>query len=171
MKARPKIVLVAAMARDRTIAKAGVIPWNHPRDRRFFKIVTMGTALVMGRKTFVANGRVLPGRDNIVVTRDVAEFAKTAPPGAFGVGSLEEAFALAVQRGAQRISVIGGGEIYAAALPVADAMILTYVPEDGGGDVFFPQFDEKDWRVKSRIKRGKLRFVRYARRRRRVAAT
>jgi dihydrofolate reductase len=162
--AKPKIVLVAAMAKDRTIAKAGVIPWNHPRDRRFFKVVTMGTALVMGRRTFVANGRVLPGRDNIVVTRDPAAFRKTAPPGAFGTRSLEAAFALAVKRGAKRISVIGGGEIYAAALPVADAMILTYVPEKGGGDVFFPEFDENDWRVTSRARRGKLKFVRYARR-------
>ena len=163
MKTKPKIVLVAAMAKDRTIAKEGVIPWNHPRDRRFFKIVTMGTALVMGRKTFIANGRILPGRDNIVVTRDPAAFAK-ATPGAFGVGSLEDAFALAVKRGAKKISVIGGGEIYAATLPIADAMILTYVPEKGGGDVFFPDFDEAQWRVTSRMRRGKLKFVRYARR-------
>jgi dihydrofolate reductase len=162
-KSKPKIVLVAAMAKDRTIAKAGVIPWNHPRDRRFFKIVTMGTALVMGRKTFIANGRILPGRDNIVVTREPDVFAK-AHPGAFGVRSLEDAFALAVKRGAQKISVIGGGEIYAAALAVADAMILTYVPEKGGGDVFFPVFDEEEWRVTSRLRRGKLKFVRYARR-------
>lgn len=163
MKARPKIVLVAAVAKDRTIAKAGEIPWNHPRDRRFFKIVTMGTALVMGRKTFVANGRILPGRDNIVVTSDPKGFAK-ANPGAFGVGSLDDAFALAVARGAKKISVIGGGEIYSAALPIADSMILTYVPEKGGGDVFFPEFGPEDWRVTSRVRRGKLKFVRYARR-------
>jgi dihydrofolate reductase len=163
VKSKTKIVLVAAMAKDRTIAKQGVIPWNHPRDRRFFKIVTMGTALVMGRKTFVANGRILPGRDNIVVTRDPDAFA-SANPGAFGVRSLEEAFAFAIKRGAKKISVIGGGEIYAAALPIAHAMILTYVPETGGGDVFFPTFDEKDWRVTSRMRRGRLKFVRYARR-------
>ncbi len=162
-KSKPKIVLVAAMAKDRTIAKAGVIPWNHPRDRRFFKIVTMGTALVMGRKTFIANGRILPGRDNIVVTRDPKAFGKEHP-GTFAVDSLEAAFALAVKRGAQKISVIGGGEIYSAALPVADAMILTYVPEKGGGDVLFPEFGEDEWRVTSRLRRGKLKFVRYARR-------
>jgi len=162
VKERPKIVLVAAMARDRTIAKGGKIPWRHPKDQRFFKVVTMGTALVMGRKTFVANGRVLPGRDNIVVTSEPKAFAN-ANPGAFGAASLDDAFALAVRRGAKRISVIGGGEIYAAALPRADAMILTYVPEKGGGDVFFPEFDEKDWRVVSRVRRGKLKFVRYER--------
>ena len=160
---KPKIVLVAALAKDRTIGKHGKIPWHHHDDMRHFKVVTMGTALVMGRKTFIANGRALPGRDNIVITRDVKTFAK-AHPEAFVVGSLEEAFALAVKRHAKKISVIGGGEIYAAALPVADAMILTHVPEKGGGDVFFPEFDEKDWELTSRARRGKLKFLRYSRR-------
>src|SRR5438552_3039073 len=104
---------------------------------RHFKVVTMGTALVMGRRTFESIGRPLPGRDNIVVTRDPKEFAK-AHPDAFATASLDDAVALATKRGAKTISVIGGGEIYAAALPIADSMILTSVPERGGGDVFFP---------------------------------
>ena len=67
---RPKIQLVAAMAKDRTIGKGGKIPWHYTEDMRFFKVITMGTALVMGRKTFDTIGRALPGRDNIVVTHD-----------------------------------------------------------------------------------------------------
>jgi dihydrofolate reductase len=161
-KARPKVVLVAALARDGTIAKDGKIPWRVPEDQRFFKMITMGTALVMGRKTFEANGRVLPGRDNIVVTRDPRAFS--APPGAFAVSSLEEAYALAVRRGANKISVIGGGEIYAAAFPTADELVLSLIPLDGGGDVFFPKFDVGDWRETARESRGTFEIVRYARR-------
>ena len=163
MSARPKIVLVAGMAKDRTIGKGGKIPWHYHDDMRFFKVVTMGTALVMGRKTFESIGRVLPGRDNIVITRDPAALAK-AQPGVFAVASLDDAVALATKRGAKAISVIGGGEIYEAALPIAGAMVLTYVPEAGGGDVFFPAFDEKEWRVTSREQRGRVTVVRWARR-------
>ena len=163
MSGRPKVVLVAGMARDRTIGRDGKIPWHYPDDMRFFKVVTMGTALVMGRKTFESIGRVLPGRDNIVISRDPKALAK-AQPGIFAVASLDDAIALATKRGAKAVSVIGGGEIYEAALPVADAMVLTYVPEDGGGDVFFPEFDEKAWRQTSKEKRGRVTVVRWARR-------
>jgi dihydrofolate reductase len=163
LSAHPKIVLVAGMARDRTIGKGGKIPWHYPDDMRFFKVVTMGTALVMGRKTFESIGRALPGRDNIVITRDPKALAK-AQPGILTASSLDDAIALATTRGAKAVSVIGGGEIYEAALPIADAMVLTYVPEDGGGDVFFPEFDESGWRQTSREKRGRVTVVRWARR-------
>jgi dihydrofolate reductase len=163
LSARPKIVLVAGMARDRTIGKGGTIPWHYSDDLRFFKVVTMGTALVMGRKTFESIGRVLPGRDNIVISRDAKALAK-AQPGIFAVSSLEDAIALATKRGAKAVSVIGGGEIYEAALPIADAMVLTYVPEEGGGDVFFPAFDESAWRQTSKERRGRVTVVRWSRR-------
>ncbi len=163
MNPRPKVVLVAGMARDRTIGKDGKIPWHYADDMRFFKVVTMGTALVMGRRTFESIGRALPGRDNIVVTRDPGALAK-AHPEVFAAASLDEAIALASRRGAKAVSVIGGGEIYEAALPIADAMVLTHVPEAGGGDVFFPQFDESAWRQTSKEKRGRVTVVRWARR-------
>jgi dihydrofolate reductase len=150
------------MARDRTIGKDGGIPWKHPEDQQFFKRVTMGTALVVGRKTFDSFGRPLPGRDNIVITRNAASVAKA--PNVFVVASLDEAIALASSRGATTVSVAGGGEIYAEALPIADAMILSHVPEAGGGDVFFPEFDVKQWRETSREKLGTVDVVRYARR-------
>lgn len=164
MTARPRIVLVAAMARDRTIGKAGGIPWHHTGEQKFFKAVTMGTALVMGRKTFDSIGRVLPGRDNIVVTRDPKALA-SAKPDVFAVASLDDAIALALSRGATTVSVAGGGEIYAAALAIADEMILSYVPEAGGGDVFFPEFDAEEWTETSRESRGGVEIVRYERRR------
>ena len=151
------------MARDRTIGKDGKIPWHHPDDQRFFKMITMGTALVMGRKTFDSIGRILPGRDNIVITRDPKTLAK-AWPDVFAVSSLEEAYALAKKRGAKKISVVGGADIYAAALPGADALVLTFVPEPGGGDVFFPEFDVSEWKETLRERRGSHEIVRYARR-------
>ena len=150
------------MARDRTIGRGGAIPWRYPDDLRFFKAVTMGTALVMGRKTFDSIGRVLPGRDNIVITRDTASLAKSQPA-LFAVASLGDAIALAGERGAAVVSVAGGGEIYAAALPIADEMILSYVPEAGGGDVFFPKFDAEQWRETSRERRDPVEIVRYSR--------
>jgi dihydrofolate reductase len=150
------------MARDRTIGKAGGIPWHHPGEQRFFKDVTMGTALVMGRRTFESIGRVLPGRDNIVITRDPAGLAK-AWPAVFAVSSLNEALETAARRGASTASIAGGGEIYAAALPLADAMILSLVPEEGRGDVFFPQFDPAQWRVVGRERVGDVDVVRYER--------
>lgn len=162
MSARPRVVLVAALAEDRTIGKDGRIPWHRPDDLRFFKAVTMGTALVMGRKTFDSIGRVLPGRDNIVVTRDPASFA-ARHPAAFAVGSLEDAIALAAKRGATTVSIAGGSDIYALALPTADAMVLSYVPEAGGGDVFFPAFEPADWIEASREYHEGVERVKYER--------
>lgn len=160
---RPRVVLVAAVARDRTIGKDGGIPWRLPEDLKHFRRLTMGTALVMGRKTFDSIGRPLPGRDNIVVTRSPEAFAE-AHPGAFAAASLEEAIALAHRRGALTVSVAGGGDVYAAALPVADEMVLTYVPYEGGGDVFFPVWDPAAWDEVSREAVGPATAVRYRRR-------
>jgi dihydrofolate reductase len=130
---RPRIVLVAALARDRTIGKGGSIPWRHPEDLRHFKAVTMGTVVVMGRKTYDSIGRPLPGRATVVVTRSPAQFA-SAHPDVTAVGSFDSAIAWAADHGAKVVSVAGGAEIYAQALPLADEMILTHVPEPGGGD-------------------------------------
>lgn len=159
---RPRIVLIAALARDRTIGRQGAIPWRLPEDQKFFKSVTMGTALVMGRRTFDSFVRPLPGRDNVVVTRDPSNVAPA--PNVFPVRSLDEAISLAARRGASTVSVAGGGEIYAAALPMADEMILSYVDHPGGGDVFFPAFDASAWRETSREERAGFAIVRLSRR-------
>jgi dihydrofolate reductase len=162
---RPKIVLVAALARDRTIGKDGGIPWRFPEDMRWFKMHTTGTALVMGRKTWASIGRPLLGRDQIVVVVSRAPAAVAARhPGVGAVGSLGAAIDYAASRGATTLSVIGGGEIYEEAMPLADEMLLTHVPHEGGGDVLFPAWHDEEWEEAERWVVGRCVSVRYRRR-------
>lgn len=163
--ARPKVVFVVAVGTDGTIGKDGTIPWRVPGEQRLFKEATMGTALVMGRRTWDSlPRRPLPGRDNIVVTRTPAEFA-ARNPGALAVSSVEEALDLAASRGAQVASVIGGEEICRLAFPYADELLLTFVPYTGGGDARFPEWDPSEWEEVAREPIGEATRVRYARRR------
>jgi dihydrofolate reductase len=132
------MVLVAAMARGRVIGRAGALPWHLPEDLRHFRELTQGQPLLMGRKTWDSlppRFRPLPGRRNLVLTRQPAWHAD----GAERVGSVEEA--LAAVAGAPRLFVIGGAEVYAAALPRADALELTEIDADFEGDTRFPDFD------------------------------
>lgn len=139
-----KIVLVAAHARNGVIGLDGDMPWRLPSDLRHFKAVTLGTPVIMGRKTYLSIGRPLPGRANIVVSRSgfSAEGAET-------VASLEAALDLARsharQTGADRVSVIGGGEIYALAIGLADELVLTEVDAEIEGDTVFPAIDSSLW--------------------------
>src|SRR5262245_54285063 len=106
MTPRPRVVFVVAMAKDRTIAKDGDIPWHHSEDLRHFKRVTMGTMVVMGRRTLDSfGGTTLPGRENVVVTRTPADLAR-ARPDVTAVGSVDEAIALAARKGVATVSVI-----------------------------------------------------------------
>ncbi len=138
--------LVVAMASNRVIGRDGGMPWHIPADLRHFKSVTMGKPLVMGRKTFQSIGRPLPGRANIVITRD-REFSV---PGVTVVSNvddaLQEAESTARRDGVGEIMVIGGGEIYARLLPVADRLYLTEIHQDSEGDVLFPEIDPAMWR-------------------------
>ena len=122
------------MAKNRTIGLDNTLPWRIPADMQHFKRLTMGHHLIMGRKTFESIGRPLPGRRNIVITRN-AEWAAT---GAERADSFESAMALAGD--AERVCVIGGAEIYALALPHAHELQLTEIDADFEGDAFFP-----DW--------------------------
>jgi dihydrofolate reductase len=137
--ARPTLVLIAAVDRQRAIGRGGALLWHEAEDQRHFRRVTMGCPVIMGRKTWdslPARFRPLPGRRNLVVTRDAAWRAEGALP----VPSLDAALALAA--GAARVFVIGGGELYTLALPRADELILTEVDarfEDA--DTFFPAID------------------------------
>ena len=106
--------------------------------------------------------RPLPGHENVVVTRRPVAFAE-AHPGVTAVGSLDAAIAWASEFGAKTVSVIGGGEIYAQALPLADELVLTHVPEEGGGDVFFPEIDLAQWTETSRERVGAVEIVRLSR--------
>jgi dihydrofolate reductase len=138
------------MARNRVIGRAGTMPWHIPADLRYFKAVTMGKPLIMGRKTFQSIGRPLPGRTNIVITRQ-ADFTAE---GVLILPDWEAALSLAgdiAQRdGVDEIMIVGGGEIYALALPHADRIYLTEIQIDAAGDTVFPEIDRSDWQERKR---------------------
>lgn len=139
-----EIALIAALARNRAIGLSGRMPWHLPEDLRRFKQLTMGHAIIMGRKTFESIGRPLPGRDNLIVSRQ-----PTDTPGCQVFGSLERA--LASRAGERVVFVIGGGEIYALAMPLARRMYLTHIDAEFPGDTFFPAFDVRQWRQTARV--------------------
>lgn len=132
------ITLVAAMASNRAIGLDGRMPWHLPRELKHFKQTTMGKPIAMGRKTWESIGRALPGRQNIVVTRN-RDFAA---PGCDVAGSLEESIEIA--NGAE-VMIIGGGQLYTEALPLADRMVLTLVDCAPEADTWFPEWDSADW--------------------------
>lgn len=134
--------VIAAVARNRVIGHEGRMPWKLPNDLRFFKQVTMGKPMIMGRKTWESFGsKPLPGRPHIVVTGNPDFTAE----GATVVHDLDAAIAegkrLAAEAGVEEVMVIGGGQIYAAALPLADRVYLTEIAASPAGDTFFPEFD------------------------------
>lgn len=141
-----KVTLVAAVAENGVIGREGGLPWRLSTDMRRFKATTMAKPVVMGRKTWESfPKRPLPGRRNIVITRDRGYEAE----GAEIAGGLEEALALARAERAAEVCVIGGGEIYAQALPFADRLDITHVLANIDGDTRFPAIDPRIWRVVS----------------------
>ena len=140
----PRVFLVAAVAANGVIGAGGKLPWHLPEDLKHFKALTLGHPVIMGRKTWESLGRPLPGRENIVVTRAAGYHA----PGASVAASLEAALALCA--GEAVAFVIGGSELYAAALPLADGLVLTEIHRDYEGDTHFPDFDRKAWRETQR---------------------
>jgi dihydrofolate reductase len=138
-----KLTLVVAAAENNVIGRDGDLPWRLPADLAHFKSVTMGLPIVMGRRTWESIGRPLPGRENIVVSRNPAYVAE----GARLVGSLEKAVEHARSAGAPELMVIGGAGLYAAALPVADRILLTRVHADIAGDTLMPSMDPEDWEI------------------------
>ena len=139
-----QLVLLAALDRHRAIGKGNALPWHLPDDLKRFKALTLGKPVLMGRKTAESLGRALPERRNLVLTRS----GRAPFDGMEAVSSLDEASRLA---GDGELMVIGGGEIFALALPHATRMFLTHVDtEVDGADAFFPEFDASQWRVVSR---------------------
>ena len=145
--ARPTLTLVVAVAENGVIGAKGGLPWHLSSDLKRFKADTIGKPVVMGRKTFLSIGKPLPGRDNIVITRD-NDFKAD---GIFVAKSVEEALriaaAAAAARGASDIAVIGGGEIYNQLIEQADRIFLTHVFASPDGDTWFPKVNPRDWRV------------------------
>lgn len=142
-----KLSLVAAVARGGVIGRGGALPWHLPEDMAHFREVTMGHPVVMGRRTWDSlpdRFRPLPGRRNVVVTRNETWRAD----GAERAGSLAEALDLLGL--APRVFVIGGGELFAEALPAADELLLTEIDLDVPGDTFFPAWDRDAFKEVSR---------------------
>ena len=155
----PRLALIAAVDRNGAIGKANALLWHEPEDQKHFRRVTMGCPVIMGRKTWdslPARFRPLPGRRNVVLTRDAAWHAD----GADAVTSLDAA--LTLLGGVPKAFVIGGAEVYALALPHADELVLTEIDADLDGDTFFPRWDRTRFAMTSRDDRPGFSFVTYS---------
>ncbi len=160
MTVSPRISLIAAVGRGGVIGASGQMPWHLPEDFAFFKRTTMGHPLVMGRATFLSIGRPLPGRRTVVLTRQPSWSA----PGTSVAHSLPDALRLAGEGGAHEIFVVGGGQVYAEAMPVADRLLVTQVDQAPDGDTYFPEIDPQVWREAGRVSGEGLAWVTYERR-------
>jgi dihydrofolate reductase len=140
----PPIVLVVAVADNGVIGRGGTLPWHLPDDLKFFKTVTMGKPLLMGRRTFDSIGKPLPGRRNLVLTRGGNAF----PAGVEAVASIDAAQALLPET--PELCVIGGAALFAQTLPIARRLYLTEVHGAVEGDVHFPNWNRADWRETER---------------------
>ena len=139
------LTLIAAMGKNRAIGMAGRMPWHLPAELQHFKKVTMGKTIVMGRKTWQAIGRPLPGRQNIVVSRNPDFHAD----GVDLATSLEDA---AAKSESDEIMIIGGGQLYALALSLAQRMVLTLIDIEPEADTWFPEWDGQNWSQTSETK-------------------
>ncbi|WP_415889542.1 type 3 dihydrofolate reductase [Neptuniibacter sp. SY11_33] len=140
------LAIIVAQAKNRVIGVNNKLPWHLPEDLRYFKQVTMGKPIIMGRNTYESIGRPLPGRTNIVISRQESY----APQGVKVVSSLEAAIdmaeSVAMIDGASEAMVIGGGQIYAQAIEKADRLYLTEVDAEIEGDAWFPEFARENWK-------------------------
>lgn len=153
-----RISLLAAVGRNQVIGTDGQLPWHLPEDLRHFKATTMGHPMIMGRKTFDSIGRALPGRRTIVLSRNASwshaevEVAHSFPE------------ALALAGPADEVFVVGGGLVYAEALPFANRLVLTEVDAEPDGDALFPSWDRAEWTEVERDPRDGYSFAVYERR-------
>jgi len=152
IKIRPEIVLVAAVADNGVIGSRGAIPWRMKSDMQRFKAMTLGKPVVMGRKTFVSLRRPLPGRTNIVITRDVDFRAGGAVATTSFAAARAVATGDALRRLAGEIAVIGGAEIYARWMDVADRLEITEVHVRPEGDTYFAAIDAATWEEVARVR-------------------
>ena len=139
------ISFVVAAANNKVIGKDNQLVWNLPNDMKFFKNVTWGMPVVMGRKTFEALGKALPGRKNIVLTRQSGWEA----PNTVAVKKFEDAVLLVKEMDVKEMMVIGGGEIFKMVMPKANRIYMTRVDAEPEGDAFFPVIDPKEWKLVS----------------------
>ena len=145
-----KLSMIVAVAENGVIGRNNSLPWYLPNDLKYFKQTTMGKPVIMGRKTYESIGKPLPGRTNIVITRQ----ADYQPEGVKVVNSVEAAKELAESvcliDGQDEAMIMGGAEIYALSLPYTDRLYLTEVHADVQGDAFFPEYDKSRWQEVAR---------------------
>ena len=145
-----KLSMIVATAQNRVIGRDNALPWYLPNDLKYFKHTTLGKPVIMGRKTYESIGKPLPGRTNIVITRQTDYL----PEGVKVVHSVAEARDLAESvcliDGQEEAMIMGGAEIYTLALPDADRLYLTEVHADVDGDAYFPEYDKTEWQEISR---------------------
>jgi dihydrofolate reductase len=135
-----------AMDKNRVIGKDNQLPWHLPEDLKFFKRTTMGHPIAMGRKTFESIGKPLPGRENVIITRN----QNYEQEGCKILHSIEEL--LHYSQTQNELFIIGGAEIFREALPYADRLYLTQINHSFDGDTFFPSFDRNEWKLVSKEK-------------------
>lgn len=141
---RPKISLIAAVSKNLVIGKDNQMPWHLSEDLQYFKKMTLGKPIIMGRKNHESIGQPLPKRHNIIMTTAANYFAQ----GCTVVNSIEDALDAAGE--VEEIMIIGGGVIYELFLPMADKLYLTEIDKEIEGDVYFPEFDKDEWKVVSK---------------------
>lgn len=149
-----KLAMIAALTHKRVIGQGPKIPWHYPEDMAHFRAVTAGHAVIMGRATFMSIGKPLKGRRNIIVSHD----RKLKIEGADVVHDLDKAITLGYTTDPEPM-ILGGAQIYEAAMPIATRMYLTYVQEDHEGDVFFPEHNLDEWIETERREGEGLTFV------------
>lgn len=144
-KTKTPIALIAALARNGVIGRDNQLPWRLPGELKYFKTVTLGKPVVMGRKTFESLGKPLPGRTNIVITRDKHFTAAEIVIADSVESALQQADAIAQRDAVAEIMVIGGADIYRQTLALAQRLYLTEVQADVDGDAYFPSVDFAQW--------------------------
>ena len=147
-RSKPRISIISALAQNRTIGIDNTLPWRLSEDLKYFKALTLGHHILMGRKTYESIGKPLPGRTTVIITR--SNYA--APEGVKSAHSLQEA--IDVCGADEEIFFVGGAELYAQALPLADRLYLTEIQAEVEGDAWFPDYDRTHWREVSRDRRS-----------------
>ena len=151
MKKTLPLSLIAALGENRVIGVDNSMPWHLPGDFKYFKATTLGKPIIMGRKTWDSLGRPLPGRLNIVVSRQTDLVLEGAQVFASLEAAVERAEAWALEQGADELMLIGGAQLYEQGLAHADRLYLTRVALSPEGDAWFPQFDASQWKLVSNV--------------------
>lgn len=157
-----KLAIIVAAAKNGVIGSNNQLPWHLPQDLKYFKSVTLGKPVIMGRKTYESIGRPLPGRTNIVVTRSKDWLVDNViVTNSFEQALLEAKKNLADSAASDEIMVIGGAEVYRAALPFADRVYLTRINATPEGDAFFEALSEADWELESSLAGDEIALVQH----------